>query len=79
VYCSGATRAHARSTNRGPGFSTDAHALNLSAQPPRDGNELFERSKGLRALRSAQRQELLAVLQAPLSADELDFARFLRH
>ncbi len=52
----------------------DAHALNLSAQPPRDGNELFERSKGLRALRSAQRQELLAVLQAPLSAEELQFA-----
>ena len=57
-----------------PWILDDAHALNLSAQPPRDNNELFERSKGLRALRSAQRQELLAVLQAPLSADELDFA-----
>ncbi len=57
-----------------PWILDDAHALNLSAQPPRDGNELFERSKGLRALRSAQRQELLAVLQAPLDADELDFA-----
>jgi ribonuclease D len=57
-----------------PWILDDAHALNLSAQPPRDSNELFERSKGLRALRSAQRQELLAVLQAPLSADELNFA-----
>jgi ribonuclease D len=55
-----------------PWILDDAHALNLSAQPPRDGNELFERSKGLRALRAAQRQELLAVLQAPLTAEELD-------
>ena len=52
----------------------DSHTLNLVAQPPRDSNELFERSKGLRALRSAQRQELLALLQAPLSADELQIA-----
>ncbi len=52
----------------------DAHALNLAAQPPRDSNELFERSKGLRALRSPQRQELLALLQAPVSADDLKFA-----
>ncbi|MDR3388224.1 MAG: ribonuclease D [Rudaea sp.] len=52
----------------------DARALSFVAQPPADGNELFERSKGLRALRSAQRQELLALLQAPLSTDELQIA-----
>ena len=52
----------------------DAHALNLVASPPADGNELFERSKGLRALRGPQRQELLAQLQAPLAADERVFA-----
>ena len=57
-----------------PWILDDAHALNLTAQPPRDSNELFERSKGLRALRSAQRQELFALLQAPLSADELAIA-----
>lgn len=57
-----------------PWILDDAHALNLVAQPPRDSNELFERSKGLRALRAAQRQELLAVLQTPLTADELAIA-----
>jgi ribonuclease D len=52
----------------------DARALSFVAQPPVDGNELFERSKGLRALRAAQRQELLALLQAPMRADELEIA-----
>ena len=50
----------------------DARSLNLVNEPPRDGNDLFERSKGLRALRSAQRHELLELLQAPLAAEELD-------
>ncbi len=57
-----------------PWILDDAHALNLVSQPPGDSNELFERSKGLRALRTPQRQELLELLQAPLEADELDFA-----
>lgn len=57
-----------------PWLLDDAHALDLSARPPRDADELTERSKGQRALRSAQRAELLGVLQAPLAADELDFA-----
>lgn len=52
----------------------DSRALDFVAQPPRDGDDLFERSKGLRALRSAQRQELLAVLQAPLTPEDLEFA-----
>jgi ribonuclease D len=55
-----------------PWILDDARTLNLVAQPPGDGNELFERSKGLRALRSTQRQELLALLQMPIRADELD-------
>jgi ribonuclease D len=50
----------------------DARSLNLVNEPPRDSNDLFERSKGLRALRSAQRHELLDLLQAPPSAEELD-------
>jgi ribonuclease D len=48
----------------------DAHALNFANQPPPDINELFERSKGLRALRSAQRKELLDLLHAPLAPAE---------
>ncbi len=57
-----------------PWILDDAHALNLAAQPPQDSNELFERSKGLRALRTPQRQELFALLQAPLNSDELEIA-----
>ena len=52
----------------------DARALDLAARPPRDGAELFERCKGLRALRGPQRQQLLEVLHAPLATQELDFA-----
>lgn len=51
----------------------DAHALDLSARPPTDANALAERTRGLRALRSAQRAELLDILHAPLAADELEF------
>jgi ribonuclease D len=51
----------------------DAHALDLCARPPIDANALAERTRGLRALRSAQRAELLDVLHAPLAADELEF------
>lgn len=50
----------------------DARALDLAEHPPLDADELFERSKGLRALRSAQRAELLALLGAP--PDEADAA-----
>ena len=51
----------------------DAHALDLCARPPAGSEALAERTRGLRALRSAQRAELLAVLAAPLDADELVF------
>ena len=52
----------------------DARALSFVSSPPADGNDLFERSKGLRALRSPQRHELQALLQAPLTAEESDIA-----
>lgn len=52
----------------------DARMLDLAAHPPRDGAELFERCKGLRALRGPQREELLDVLRAPPTPEELDFA-----
>ncbi|HET6546357.1 MAG TPA: ribonuclease D [Rhodanobacteraceae bacterium] len=65
----------ARTLNRPrPWILDDAHALGLVARPPADGNELFERSKGLRALRGAQRAELLDTLRAPLAPEELEFA-----
>jgi ribonuclease D len=52
----------------------DAHALDFASQPPGNADELFERSKGLRALRGPQRAELLQLLQTPLQADDLDIA-----
>jgi len=48
----------------------DAHALDLAQRPPADTDQLFERTKGLRALRSAQRAEVLALLQAPAGEDD---------
>jgi ribonuclease D len=54
-----------------PWLLDDAAALSLAARLPRDADELFERTRGLRALRGTQRQELLGVLQAPLSAEDL--------
>lgn len=55
-----------------PWILDDAHALALSQQPPGDAQALFERVKGQRALRGPQRAELLALLQAPATAAELD-------
>ena len=52
----------------------DALALDFASQPPRNAAELFERSKGLRALRGPQRTELLQLLQEPPQPDDLDIA-----
>jgi ribonuclease D len=52
----------------------DAHALEFASQPPHSADELFERSKGLRALRGPQRVELLQLIQTPLQADDHDIA-----
>jgi len=57
-----------------PWILDDAHALGLIAQPPASAEELFERCKGQRALRGAQRRELFELLQMPLSAADLDIA-----
>lgn len=67
--------ARARSLDKPrPWLLDDAHALSLSVQPPADVTELFERCKGLRALRGAQRTELLELLLQPLQPEELDIA-----
>jgi ribonuclease D len=58
-----------------PWLLDDAHALALGSQPPRNGEELFERTRGLRALRGPQRQELLALLEAPLTDEDLAIER----
>ena len=52
----------------------DARALDLSARVPTSVDELAERGRGLRALRSAQRAELFDVLRRPLADEELQFA-----
>lgn len=53
-----------------PWLLDDAHALDLVARVPATAAELAERTRGLRALRSAQREELLAQLLAPATAQD---------
>jgi ribonuclease D len=54
-----------------PWLLDDATALSLAMRPALTSDELFERTRGLRALRGAERQELLAKLQEPLTAEDL--------
>ncbi|MGH8216230.1 MAG: ribonuclease D [Rhodanobacteraceae bacterium] len=54
-----------------PWLLDDAHALNLSQQPPPTLPALFERVKGQRALRGPQRAELFSLLRAPATPEEL--------
>lgn len=49
----------------------DAHALDLAARTPASADELAERTRGLRVLRSAQRGELFALMQTPLGESDL--------
>ena len=56
-----------------PWILDDPRLLDLSANPPRDANDLAERGRGLRALRGAERAELFELLRRPLSDDELVF------
>ncbi|MGH8212772.1 MAG: ribonuclease D [Rhodanobacteraceae bacterium] len=53
-----------------PWLLDDASALSLASSPPASSNELFERTRGLRALRSPQRAELLELLRAPATEAE---------
>lgn len=50
----------------------DARALNLADDPPANSADLFERVRGLRALRGSLRTDLLTLLQQPLQPEELD-------
>lgn len=55
-----------------PWVLDDAHALSLAQQPPASAQALFDRVKGLRALRGPQRAELLALLQTTTTPEELE-------
>lgn len=56
-----------------PWLLDDAHALDFASNPPRNDDDLYQRGKGLRALRGPQRADLLRILSEPLRADELEF------
>lgn len=64
-----AARAHDKPRNW---ILDDARALNLADDPPSSSADLFERIRGLRALRGSLRTELLELLQQPLQPEELD-------
>ena len=55
-----------------PWLLDDALALSLAHQPPISLNELEQRGRGQRALRSAQRSELFALLAEAVGTDEID-------
>ena len=55
-----------------PWVLDDAHALSLAQQPPATAQALFDRVKGLRAMRGPQRAELLVLLQATSTPEELE-------
>jgi len=54
-----------------PWLLDDALAMSLAQQPPASLAELEQRGRGQRALRSAQRGELFALLRDPVEADEV--------
>ncbi len=54
-----------------PWILDDAHALSLAQQPPRNAHGLFERTRGQRALRGPERSELLRLLHARATPEEL--------
>ena len=57
-----------------PWILDDARALDLAARVPATSEDLYERIRGLRALRSPERAELLELLHQPLQESELEFA-----
>jgi ribonuclease D len=67
--------ATARSADKPrPWLLDDARAAEFVLNPPQSAEELYERSKGLRALRGALRTSLFEEIRRPLEAHELDIA-----
>ena len=56
-----------------PWILDDPRILEFSSRPPRDVDDLAERGRGLRALRGAERNELLDLLHTTISSEELEF------
>jgi ribonuclease D len=56
-----------------PWILDDPRILDFSSNPPHDSADLLERAKGLRALRSSERAELLELLNRPIDDHELEF------
>ncbi|MEO8672713.1 MAG: ribonuclease D [Tahibacter sp.] len=56
-----------------PWLIDDARISEFTLRPPRDIDELAQRTKGLRALRAAQRDALLEALRQPLEPDDFVF------
>lgn len=54
-----------------PWLLEDAQAMNLAQLPPQSLAELDSRTRGQRALRAPQRAELFALLQQPITDDDL--------
>ena len=57
-----------------PWLLDDGRAVDFVLHPPRSTEELYERSKGLRALRGPLRASLLEEIQRPLEAADLEIA-----
>ncbi|RDI97072.1 ribonuclease D [Dyella solisilvae] len=57
-----------------PWLLEDAAAMSLVQQRPASASELDQRTRGQRALRSAQREELFEQLRRPLDAEEISGA-----
>lgn len=53
-----------------PWLLDDATALSLASDPPASANALLERTRGLRALRSSPRAELLDLLRSPVRDED---------
>lgn len=56
-----------------PWILDDTRILEFASRRPTTPEDLYERSRGLRALRNTERAELFETLHTPLSADDLDF------
>lgn len=54
-----------------PWLLEDAAVMSLAQQPPTSANQLEQRTRGQRALRTPQRVELLELLGRPVDADEV--------
>lgn len=60
-----------------PWLLDDAHVVEFVLRPPANPDDIYERSKGLRALRGPLRAELFEEIRRPLAPAELEFVPIL--